>query len=258
MSEEEKNIVGYLHICQKNNWERSFDMIINSLKSNGLYEATREIRCGIVSDNESLALNNRFDDPKIKIIFIKHSSQYERPTLLHMRDHANSDPCNTSYWYFHSKGIKHFETHNEPNVVDWINMLLYWNSYRWRLAVKALEIYDLYGANGMIWNDHLHFLGNFWWANSAYIKRLPNTIGDDYLDPEFWCCLAEPNMCNIYTNHLAGGGNYDHRLPSDNYMLPEHFNIDIYKYHNPDLTHFNYQELISHYLQYGKHENRNY
>jgi len=258
MSYEGKNIVGYFHICQKNYWKHSFDMIIKEVKDSGLYDVTSEIRCGIISDQGRIIPDFRLDDPKIKIVVEGHSSLYERPTLLHMKTSSEIDPSNTSYWYVHTKGIRHIATPLEDNVLDWINLLLYWNVYKWKMAVSSLKTYDIYGCNGLTWRGHLHFSGNFWWANSSYIKTLPDFIGESYTEPEFWICLREPKMCNIYTNNLAGGGNYHTRLEKCCYELPENFDVEIYKNSHNDLTHFQYPELILHYLTYGKHEIRIY
>ena len=251
-----KNIIGYFHICQKDNWGRSFDIMMDAIKKSGLYDATSEIRCCVVNDKGVPDFNERFDNPKLNVVAIGHSSEYERTTLLHMRECSESDPPNTAYWYLHTKGISHFGTHVEANILDWINLLLYWNIYKWKIAKSSLNFYDIYGCNGVIWNGHLHYSGNFWWANSSYIKMLPDFIGESYTDPEFWICLRNPKMCNIYTNNLAGGGNYYAGLAQHCYEIPENFDIEVYKNANPDLTHFQYPELISHYLTYGKHDNR--
>ena len=256
-----KNIIGYFHICQKDNWERSFDIMMDAIKKSGLYDVTSEIRCGVVNDRGVVKFNYRFDDPKLNIVAAGYSSEYERVTLLHMREHSESDPPNTSYWYVHTKGIRHFGTHVEANILDWINLLLYWNVHKWKIAISSLNSYDTYGCNGILWqghlHQHLHYSGNFWWANSDHIKRLPNSIGETYTDPEFWICVNEPKMwCNIYTNDLAGGRNEFAALPQHVYEIPENFDIEVYKNANPDLAHFQYPELISHYLIHGKHENR--
>jgi hypothetical protein len=248
-------IIGYFHICQKGNWRKSFDLSMSSLKSSGLYDATLEIRCGVLSDDGCVIPDFRLDDPKIKIVVDGHSSLYERPTLLHMRKYSETDPPNTSYWYVHTKGISHFGGAWQENVIDWINLLLYWNVKQWRMALQSLVSYDTYGCNA--WEGvPYHYSGNFWWANSRYIKTLPNFIGESYLDPEFWICLANPNACNIYRSPFAGGQNALNRWPAENYILPENFDVEIYKNSNNDLIHFQYPELISHYLIHGKHENR--
>jgi hypothetical protein len=256
MDKKMPNVVGYFHICQKDHWHHSFDIIMKEVKESGLYDVTSEIRCGVLSDGGCVIPDVRLDDPKIKIVVDGHSSLYERPTLLHMRTSSETDPPNTSYWYVHTKGLRHFGTATQENVIDWINLMLYWNINKWRMALQSLVSYNIYGCNGVVFEGHLHYSGNFWWANSSYIKTLPNFIGELYTDPEFWICLANPKMCDIYTNNLAGGKNYRHRLAKHCYEIPENFDVEIYKNSNDDLIHFQYPELIWHFLTHGKHENR--
>ena len=87
----------YFHICQKGEWKKSFTMIFNKIKESKLYDIINEIRCGIVNDTGILIKDPIFNDPKIKIIHVGYSHEYERPTLLHMRN-ANDD-INTKYLY---------------------------------------------------------------------------------------------------------------------------------------------------------------
>jgi hypothetical protein len=42
------------------------------------------------------------------------------------------------------------------------------------------------------------------------------------------------------------------------YSIPEDFNVKMYKELNNDLKHFSDDELISHYYNYGRFENRKY
>jgi hypothetical protein len=252
MSRKDKIIIGYFHICQTDHWERSFDFIMAEIRKNGLYDATTEIRCGIVNSNGSIIPNDRFNDPKIKIVVYGNSSEYERPTLIHMRHYSNSDPSNTAYWYVHTKGLRHFGTPLERNVMDWTILLVYWNISHWRLAVNMLNYFDTYGCNGV---GDTHYSGNFWWATSSYINTLPTSIGSDYVAPEFWICSNKHKMCNIYTNELAGGGNYHSPLDINRYALPDHFNIDAYKYLG-NLVEMPYYDLIPHFLNHGRYEGR--
>jgi len=129
------------------------------------------------------------------------------------------------------------------------------------MALKSLVSYNIYGCNGHQNPAHpmgpipFHYSGNFWWANSTYIKKLPKVIGGSYTAPEFWIFLANPNACNIYTCPFAGGQNERKRFPAENYILPENFDVEIYKNSHSDLTHFQYPELILHFLTYGKYDN---
>lgn len=255
MSQKEIKIVGYFHICQKGDWQKSFDIIMNAIRCNDLYSNTDEIRCGIVNNHGGIIDDIRLHDDKIKIVAYKNESEYERATLLHMKEFSHFDPENTVYWYLHTKGIRHFGTYRERNVIDWINFMLYWNILHWKLAVHMLNYYDSYGCNGV---GNTHYSGNFWWATSSHIKNLHNHINPDYYAPEFWICSADHKMCNIYSCGLEGGRNYDYPLPLSNYVLPHGFDIEVYRYFNADLTNIGYSNLISHYLYHGKNENRIY
>ena len=144
-----KNIIGYFHICQIGEWKKSFDLIFNYIKNYGLYDNTTEIRVGILTDSGIKIDDWRLNDSKLKIIYIGKAEEYERPTLLHMKQYSDIDNPNTVYWYLHSKGLRHFNTPKENFVLDWIKLMLYWNIFKWELALEKLEDYDIYGCNNL-------------------------------------------------------------------------------------------------------------
>jgi hypothetical protein len=255
MSIDNRHVIGYFHICQKDGWERSFDLIYNYLKNSGLYDRSHEIRCGIVNDEGYIISNYRLNDPKLKIIVYESSDKYERPTLLHMKECSNTDPENTAYYYLHTKGLRHYGTESEHNVIDWIKLLLYWNISKWKIALNMLNYYDIYGCNACFRD---HYSGNFWWTNINHVKELPNHIEDYYIAPERWVCTKNDNMINIYSSGLQGGGNYFHPCPENTYVIPKDFNIEVYKYLNESTKTLNYDEIINHYLKIGKYENLMY
>lgn len=247
------NIFGYFHVCQKEGWKKSFDIIFTEIKNSGLYEVTKEIRVGIVNDNDDVIPDTRFDDPKIKIILHKSSIEYERPTLYHMRINADVDQGENYYWYVHSKGITHFGKDYENCIIDWINFLLYWNIKQWKLAIKFLSNYDTYGCNAIC---KQHYSGNFWWTKSSHLKKLPVWIDSYYTAPEDYICKKNNKMFNIYSSGLQGHGHYSTPYTIDKYMIPEDFDIEAYYNINKDLHCLSYEKLIEHYLKYGKYESR--
>jgi len=206
------HIIGYIHVCQIGNWQKSYDMIIEGVKSNGLYEATHEIRVGVVNNETWIIDDERFHEPKIVLVDYGAASMYERVTLLHMANYSETDPC-SQYWYAHTKGIKYFDSHDEHTkncVIDWIKLMIHWNFVNWRIASEKLLIHDTYGCE----HHYLplpHYSGNFWWANSHYIKTLPKDIGQGYCDPEFWLLNRENVIgCNIYSSGHGPGGLYSY------------------------------------------------
>ena len=126
--------------------------------------------------------------------------------------HKNSENENETcqYWYAHTKGISHFDNNSDKKefVIDWINLMIYWNFTKWKIASNKLFKYDVYGCEYTP-IPVPHFSGNFWWANAQYIKTISKMIGPDYCDPEFWLLKKEKNMiCNIYSSGLDGGDHY--------------------------------------------------
>jgi hypothetical protein len=207
-------IIIYIHVCQKLNWHISFNKIMDAIIESGLYDNCKEIRLGIVNDHGQVHDSPRLNDPKISTIFYNHSSLYERATLLHMKKSSETD--HAQYLYCHTKGIKHLDgssgEHTKQCVMDWVDLMIHFNIYKWRTANQKLLTHDIYGCE--FFNEpQMHFSGNFWWANSDYIKTLPQTIGNEYWDPEFWICKRHDILiCNIHSTGLPDGGSlYNNR-----------------------------------------------
>ena len=208
------SIIGYIHICQKGKWQRSFTMLLDCIKSYGLYDASTCIRIGIVNDTCSIIPDSLLEDPKFKIIYVGMSHEYERPTLRHMRTAADFDPVDTKYYYLHTKGIQHFDTQVESYVMDWIHLMLFWNIEKWTIAVKALEKYSTYGCENVPSSTVKdHYSGNFWWATRNHILTLPTYIGENYTDPELWIHKVRDNTYSVYNSGYPGGGLYSSRFP---------------------------------------------
>jgi len=218
-------IIGYFHICQRGNWQKSFRMIIDAIIQSGLFAAAKEIRLGILSDLDTPEKPDHpiWSDPKIRVVYIGRPNEYERPTLLHMRNAADIDSKYTKYFYLHTKGIRWFNTPQETYVVDWIKLLIYWNIERWLDAEDILNRYDTYGCNyycGDKWP--IHYSGNFFWVTRGHLNTLPITIGPGYNDPEFWLCSSgllagQANSYNAFSSKLEGMGHYAEPYPENLY-----------------------------------------
>jgi len=207
------SIIGYIHICQTAGWIRSFNMLITEVRSSGLYDATAIINCGIVSDTESIQDDEILHDPKFNLMHLGNTALYERPTLLHMRNNAIAE---NKYWYLHTKGLRHFGTPTENNVIDWINLMLYWNIRKWNNAVEILNTNNTYGCNKL---GNLHYSGNFWWATGSHILNLPTTIQLYYIASEDYILSSnyKTGFYNAFSSGLEGMGHYSHPYPASRY-----------------------------------------
>ena len=188
-------------------------MLMDCVRKHGLYVQTQEIRLGVVNDTGMVIDDELLEDPIFKIVYVGKSEEYERPTLLHMRTQSETDSQDTIYFYLHTKGIRHFGLPNEQCIIDWIDLMLYWNIEKWTLAIKKLEKYDTYGCNLC----DTHYSGNFWWARRNHIQSLSNTIGSHYCDPEFWILTKRHNSYCVYKSGFQGMGHYTNKFPRRKY-----------------------------------------
>ena len=204
-------IRGVIHMCQRGDWKRSLNMVLTEVETSGLLAASETIDLVILADGAPDIVNV---NPKITCIYAGHPDHYERPTLLHLRDLALVDTEDVAYWYMHTKGIRHWGRPGEENVEDWIRMMLYWNTTRWKKAVAMLDRgYDTYGCN-LRTNPRPHYSGNFWWARSSHLRTLPSKISPGYEDPEYWLLLVPAKTFEGYNSQMD---HYDRRHPSSLY-----------------------------------------
>jgi cephalosporin hydroxylase len=183
------DIYGYIHICQSGYWRKSLNLLLEALTESGLYEGSKKIYLCIVS-NSIQEIELSFDTlKKCEVLYVGNPEEFERPTLRTIKSFSSQFPKGL-IWYMHTKGITHFDTKKELFVLDWIHLLLYWNVYQWKQAVKTLQDPNLYvyGCNLIGPHQHykIHFSGNFWWSKSDWIATLPYHIGPKHTDPEFW------------------------------------------------------------------------
>ena len=208
-------IVIYIHICQKGNWQKSFNMTMDTIRNAKLYEASSDIRIGVINDSGVFNIdeNPLLNDPKFNIVYVGKSEEYERPTLLHMKRAAETDAPETKYFYFHTKGIRWFGTEREPFIIDWIKLMNYWNIEKWQDAFYILNKYDTYGCifyNGIATGHSPHYSGNFFWTTTHHLKTLQAEIGPGYMDPECWLFYngnlnGSPNAYNAFISNTENG-----------------------------------------------------
>ena len=155
-------------------------------------------------------LRERLKDYK-NISFIDQHIQpqdWEIPTLKSLKDYCDNVSEETYVLYIHHKGVTHIG--NEA-VNDWRDLMMYLNVTKWRECVEQLD--NGHDTAGVLWRGnyhHLHYSGNFWWARSSYIKKLPEVrmpVENNYfgqfglgppgylhkMDAEFWIGLGNPN-----------------------------------------------------------------
>ena len=150
-----------------------------------------------------------FQNDKIEIINYSDNTQlFELPTINLIRTFCEyNDNC--EILYLHTKGI----THNHKQITDWTNMMLYFLLNKCTDCFELLKQYDTVGCNYQE-VPNKHYSGNFWWANSNYIKRLNKICdGSKRHDAEWW--ILSDKLVNSFEIHNSQVNHYQSEYPRE-------------------------------------------
>lgn len=198
-----RNIYGVYFVCCMGNYKQIIREQLHSIKKSGLLEKTTELLCFICEfDIEVMKLFQPFHT-KIKFITTKENL-YEKFALQNFRHYVNRKKPYYMY-YFHTKGVSHYPIETPPPLIDEKG------NAQWRLGFynvrRNLDYFILEKHDICIWwMEHgydvvgtalslyptLHFSGNFWWATSEHLDKLPIEIRPTYYGAEMYIC-SQPN-----------------------------------------------------------------
>jgi hypothetical protein len=151
-----------------------------------------------------------FND-KIKVInYSNDPLLYEMPTINLIHSFCQYNP-NCKILYLHTKGILH---KHSKCVNDWKDMMLHFLVDKTTECLELLESYDTVGCNyTAIPTVPKHYSGNFWWANSNYIKLLKKIPDGSVRHAAEWWLLSTSNSVNSYAIHNSEIDHYKEEYP---------------------------------------------
>jgi predicted O-methyltransferase YrrM len=223
----------FSHNFLQNHWEEIVGQQLNKMSSGGLYDRADTILYGVYSESEEEY--RKFEnlikqyDTRLKIDIVRYcENQAEYSTLLNLQNHCRLNP-NSQVVYFHSKGSSREKNHY---ITSWRECLDFFVIEKWEHSFKNLlnKNCDVCGAlyvNLFRFLDYEfknYFSGNFWWADSNYINKLPSlsllkSQTQERVFNEMWIGM-HPHVWASYYNE-------------DVTMWYEHyFNPDIYRNSN--------------------------
>ena len=126
------NLVIYIHVCQVGGWKSIFESIISKVTNIPCL-----VRIGIAT--EKFEDHGFFHAPRVKMLPLSAPSDFERPTLLHLRSSSFYDDPSTLYCYVHTKGVSHIGKISEGPVKDWTECCLHWNLTRYADGIEMLK-----------------------------------------------------------------------------------------------------------------------
>jgi len=206
----------FFHVYLKTGYSRILIDKFKKFKSSGLYDNANKIYLSLFGNVEPNAdfLNELKEMySKIEYAVITNATFNNEPDTLNlMIIKANEYENNTPMLYLHTKGLSYANPDLKKNVDAWVRYLDLYVLNKWEECVKALETND--AAGGFYVEDPKHFQGNFWWANSDYIKNLPKITPENYAElnrGEFWILsqtdkvypVSGPTPVDMYQNYYC-------------------------------------------------------
>ena len=165
-----RNHIGvFYHLACMGNWKEVFREQMMALHKNDF----RKLKLTVLGSNEDLEYVEELGRTlglKFELLFNESElTNYERPGMLAIQEYAKEKEGYVLY--LHSKGV------SQPKDVTkfkWRRLMMKELIHNWKKCVMQLPNYDVIGVN---WRDLppvSHFCGNFWYASTSYIRRLPD------------------------------------------------------------------------------------
>jgi hypothetical protein len=215
-----RTIVGFWHIGAVGDWQRIAAEQWATLQASGLYDASERIVVGFIGGRgrERDVPVPIQDDPKLDAFVTDDVLDYEFPTLARVWQEAQARADGFLCYYLHTKGASMASKPLERAANAWRKYMEYFTLERWQECRAVLSDYETCGVE--LQGDDSHYSGNFWWATSDYVRKLPDAHQywaahrDDRLAAEFYLCQAQPKAyCfNDFFENL-----YDHEIPPESY-----------------------------------------
>lgn len=192
----------YLHTYCRKDYQHIVLDKIRKLKLSGLWDNINKFYIpvsGMREQDKEFFEDLKYLSNKIKIFeHINPVFNNEPDTLNFIRNRSEKFENNTPILYMHTKGVSYEHYIVNKNVKAWVRYLDLFVIGHWKECIQSLSTHDV--AGGCYSNQpKKHFSGNFWWANSDYIKTLPY-LDKENIKPlergEFWICSGDHSKIN--------------------------------------------------------------
>ena len=175
------NLYHFYHVYADGEWTEAVDEHCAALKEHGLADNLDKFYIGVVGadENRTTAISRITMHHNLNAeVIVEAPIQWEQLTLEPVRRFSTT---NDGYLlYAHTKGAYN----QTPINIGWRSSMCYYNVVKWRDAVEKLD--EGYRIVGCHWVNDAIFGGNYWWANTSYLKCLPTLAVDNRWRAEEW------------------------------------------------------------------------
>jgi hypothetical protein len=217
----------FIHSCNiENVGTYRLDYLVNKLNSTKCIDVFDKIYIL----NIGLPIENIYGNKFEIINYSDNIFLYENPTINFIKNFSEKN-ANSYILYIHTTGVSYHPSNTKQN--DWIDFMLYFLVEQSKICISILDNnYDTIGCNYSKdidrtvdgWNRDnphrypSHYSGNFWWANSNYLRTLPllSIENPNRMAPEFWLFKNNPTFYNLHSSQLM---HYGYDYPRNKYVL---------------------------------------
>lgn len=194
----------FYHVYADGDWRVPARDHFAALEASNLTDNLDSVRLGIVGceSNREQVKNNLPG-----VVVCESDTGWEQVTLNKVREFAQSD--DGAILYAHTKGaVARSELSSR-----WRVSMIHDTVTRWRECVEALGTVDAVGSYWLKSSEPEHsdhgffFAGNFWWAQSSYLRKLDPVRNENRFQAEGWVGLGNPSV-KVMREGLATWGNF--------------------------------------------------
>lgn len=183
-STQDPLVVGVYHIGLFPGWIRLVNEQLDRIVSSGLMEITNKLIVGMVGNQPDTGVIGRKIN-HIDFVLNDNIRSYEFPTLHAL--YKYSQQIDFKAWYIHTKGISSNSQGAKTHRLRMEKMIIDKHNH-------CISLLDEFDTCGIDWRSNWcgfppHYGGNFWWANSTYLRTLPEVKSlnvNDRVQAEFW------------------------------------------------------------------------
>jgi len=186
-------IKAFYHCYLVNSWRDVIADQVNKVLHSGLYDSCYDITVTVSGSakNRKTLIELLKPFPKFVVTAWETEDNGKEELLAMEQIHKFASKCETNIpiFYFHTKGISREGEKGEQPTRAWRKLLDYYNIFNWRANLRVMDQLrvDMCGILFAVkWSDvpvlfneeyrkrKALWLGNYWWSNAGYIKKLPD------------------------------------------------------------------------------------
>lgn len=225
-------VVVFLHVAMVNNYQEIFEEIVTEIVESKLIDRLDFLKVCVVGSGNLMIPENKniiIDfDPIASTDPLKSFNYGEFYTLTKLKQYVNELEENVKILYCHLRGVTN---PNNECISTWRKYLVHHNITNHMKCLEALEDHDACGVDLItddVWPYANHFSGNFWWANSDYLKTLPQICDIDNPsapqkatlrhNAEFWIGMSKANLKSLFNSSVDIRYRHLNKCPSNHYQ----------------------------------------